>query len=99
MDLQCPTIVVCLHPGEAAPREAGGSRVEVGYLYRVGESDVATDLPLRPAPTGKFWEILAEIADDHRGEGVALFAPAELLAQVGATGAAFSVDSRGPVRV
>lgn len=99
MDLHCPAIVVCLSPGEAVPRQAGGSRVDVGYLYRLSEDDVAADLPLRPAPSGNFWQALAEIADAHRGEGAAVFAPAELLAQVGAIGATFSVDSRGPVRV
>lgn len=99
MDLQCPAVIVCLTPGDVVPTEAGGSRVEVGYLYEVGECEVRADLPLRSAPGGTFWEALAEIADDHRGEGVALIAPDALLTRVGAAGATFSVDSSGPTRI
>lgn len=99
MDLQCPAMILCLTPNDELPEDLAGHRVVAGYLFHLAEDDVHAPLPLHTAPEGKFWPVMEEIADAHRGEGVAIFAPAQDLESRGVRMAAFSVDSQGPLRI
>lgn len=99
MNLQCPAVILCLTPDDELPAAVAGHRIEAGYRFQLDEHDVDAPLALRVAPDGKFWVVMEEIADAHRGEGVAIFAAPQTLESRGIRMAAFSVDSQGPLRI
>jgi|SRR5690625_1284514 len=98
MDVQCPATIVCLDAGDPVPHEAGGRRVRAYYARGVAAPGHAPG-PVRPAPDGSLWRALAELGDQHRGEGVAVFTTAEELTAHDLRGVYLEVDSAGPVRV
>lgn len=99
MDLQCPAVVVCLPPDADAPETAGGYRVVRAYTFgQVALTGAGAPDP-RPAPEGKFWQVITKIADLHRGEAVVLYADVHELDSRDLIGVAMSVDSAGPMRI
>lgn len=100
MDVHCPAIITCLGPHEGVPAEAGGHKIVCAYLRGVVPAGVPpSGLGLKQAPGGSFWEVLEELSDLHRGEGVAIYLSEDELIKLAVAGTTFSVDSRGPRRL
>lgn len=99
MDLHCPAVVLCLLPGEPEPSTVAGHRVVAAYVYGEARPSERGSFPLSEAPAGKFWEVITDIADIHRGEAVILYADLEELGPRDLRGIALSIDSGGPVRI
>lgn len=99
MDLHCPATIICLALEDRVPASVGGQRIVAAYLFQLESESLIAPVPVRPAPDGTFWECIGRIADLHRGEGVVLFAPEEILVEQDLRGVALRADSSGPTRI
>lgn len=99
MDLQCSAVILCLDPDDAVPANAGDRRIATGYFLTPASAPDGMEIPVRPAPVGSLWQSLVSLADEHRGEAIVLFAPADVLDELDARGVTFEVDSNGPLRI